>query len=491
MLFNSWQYIVFLPLVFIIYNLLPHKFRWGLLLVASYYFYMSWNADLILLISTTTLTAYVSALQIEKTKNQKSKNRWLLFTCVVSLGLLFFFKYFNFFSQSVIDFLNLISLPVSDFTINVMLPVGISFYTFQTLSYVIDVYNNKMQAEKHLGIFALYVSFFPQLVAGPIERAENLLPQFHKPQKVTANSLAWGLRMIVYGLVKKMFIADFFARFANVVFNDVYSHSPMSILIASMFFAIQIYCDFSGYSDIARGSAKLFGYDLMLNFNTPYLSKSIREFWTRWHISLSSFLKDYVYIPLGGNKKGDKIKTINLLITFFISGLWHGAAWTFVLWGLYHAAAQIIEDKSENIRNKIKNKLKINQASKAYKAFRVMLIFLVVCVGWILFRANTFNEAMYMLTQLPKAVINPFINFNQTIITFGIGINEMIRIVLSIVILFLYDSMLYKGEEPFSVLSTKKAVIRYSISYILAFIAIIAFLTAPSGVVAEFIYFQF
>ncbi len=491
MLFNSWQYIVFLPLVLILYYVLPHKCRWLLLLASSYYFYMSWNANLIVLILTTTVTAYISALQIAKTTKAHIKKRWLIFTCIVSLGMLFFFKYFNFFSQSVIGFLNLISLPVSDFTINVMLPVGISFYTFQTLSYVIDVYNNKIKAEKHLGIFALYVSFFPQLVAGPIERAENLLPQFHKKQTVTPTALAWGLRMIVYGLLKKMFIADFFAGFANIVFNDVYSHSPMSIFVASMFFAIQIYCDFSGYSDIARGSAKLLGYDLMLNFNTPYLSKSIREFWARWHISLSSFLKDYVYIPLGGNKKGATAKALNLLITFLISGLWHGAAWTFVLWGLYHAIAQIIEDKSENLRSKIRNTLKIKKENKIYNAFRVAFIFLVVCASWVLFRANTIADAIFMLMQLPKAIANPLINFEQTVLTLGIGASELVRIALSIFILFFYDTLLYKGYEPFTVLSKQKAYIRYTVSYIIAFIAIIAFLTAPSGVVAEFIYFQF
>ncbi len=491
MLFNSWQYIVFLPTIFLIYNLLPHKFRWCLLLVASYYFYMSWNANLIVLILTTTITSYVSALQIEKATNAIVKKRWLFFACAVSLGMLFFFKYFNFFSQSVATFLNSISLPMGDFTINVMLPVGISFYTFQTLSYVIDVYNSKMQAERHLGIFSLYVSFFPQLVAGPIERAENLLPQFHKKQTVTPAALTWGLRMIVYGLVKKMFIADYFAGFANIVFNDVYSHSPMSILIASMFFAVQIYCDFSGYSDIARGSAKLFGYDLMLNFKTPYLSKSIREFWARWHISLSSFLKDYVYIPLGGSRKGERAKAINLLITFLISGLWHGAAWTFVLWGLYHAIAQLIEDKSEKLRNKIKRKLKINEQLKIYMVFRVIFIFFVVCVGWILFRANTIADAAFMLSQLPKAVANPFVNLKQTMLTLGVGASELARVALSLFILFFYDSLLYKKKEPFTVLSAQKFYIRYSISYIIAFIAIIAFLTAPSGTVAEFIYFQF
>ncbi len=491
MLFNSWQYLIFLPVVFLSYLILPHKYRWVLLLISSYYFYMSWNANLVVLISTTTLTAYISALQIEKTINKNSKKLWLFINCFVSLGILFYFKYFNFFSSSVVYILNKFSLPVDDFTVNVMLPVGISFYTFQTLSYVIDVYKSEMKAEKHLGIFALYVSFFPQLVAGPIERAKNLLPQFHKKQIITPENCAYGLRMIVFGLVKKMFIADFFAIFANTIFNDVYSHTPMTLFIGSIFFAIQIYCDFSGYSDVARGSAKMLGFDLMLNFNTPYLSKSIREFWSRWHISLSTFFKDYVYIPLGGNRKGVFRKSINLIITFLISGLWHGASLTFVLWGLFHGVLQVFEDLTFDFRSKIKNKLKINENNIIISSLQTLFIFFIVCVGWTIFRANNLTDAVYIISQIPKIIVLPFTNFKETILILNINLIDMLRMFLSVFILFFYDSILYKNKDPFILLSSKKPIIRYSISYILSIICIIAFLTAPTGVVAEFIYFQF
>ncbi len=491
MLFNSWQYVVFLPMVFLGYWALPHKLRWVLLLAASYYFYMSWNANLIVLISTTTLVSFLAALKIEKAQSNTTKKIWLFISCFVSLGLLFFFKYFNFFSQSVVDVLQRFSLPVDDFTVNVLLPVGISFYTFQTLAYVIDVYKGEMAAEKHLGIFALFVSFFPQLVAGPIERAPHLLPQFHRPHTLSSSDCSWGLRMIVFGLVKKMFIADYFAQFANTVFNDAHSHTPMSILVGSMFFAIQIYCDFSGYSDVARGSAKLLGFDLMLNFNTPYFSKSIREFWSRWHISLSTFFRDYVYIPLGGNRKGTARKALNIFITFLVSGLWHGAAWTFVLWGAFHGVAQIVEDVTEKPRKALKTRFPMNKALPIFSVLQTVFVFLLVCASWILFRANSLSDALYMLMQLPKVVVHPVANLQNTLTILEIGMAEIVRIGSGLAILFLYDRIQYHKKDPFILLSQKNAFLRISVSYGLAFLCMLVFLTATSGAVAEFIYFQF
>ncbi len=522
MLFNSFEYILFLPCVVALYYILPQKIRWALLLVASYYFYMSWNANLIVLIATTTLTAYVAALQIqkvssnagntiiasgetegaEKSENEeilnekanavKTKKRWLILTCAVSLGLLFYFKYFNFFSQSTTQFLRSISLPVDDFTVNVMLPVGISFYTFQTLSYVVDVYKGKMKAEKHLGIFALYVSFFPQLVAGPIERAENLLPQFHKKHNLTADNASWGLRMICFGLFKKMFVADFVAPFSNAVFNNAHDYTPMSMAVATLFFAVQIYCDFSGYSDIALGSAKILGFDLMVNFNTPYFSKTIREFWQRWHISLSSFLRDYVYIPLGGSKKGKRRTVINLLLTFLISGLWHGAAWTFVLWGAMHGIGQAVGNFTNSARKNVKLKLKIKDDCKIYALFQMFFVFAFVCASWVLFRANSLQDAVYIISQLPKAVAFPVQNFNQTMLHLGVGTYEKLHILFGFVVLFAFDFIRYKHKgDPFVLLAKQKAPVRFGVSYTLAMCSAYAFLTVPVGVVAEFIYFQF
>ncbi len=492
MLFNSFEYIIFLPVVIVLYYILPQKMRTALLLFSSYYFYMSWNADLIVLIATTTITAYVAALQIQKSTSKKTKKIWLIITCTVSLGLLFYFKYFNFFSASVTQLLRSVSLPVDDFTVNVMLPVGISFYTFQTLSYVIDVYTGKMAAEKHLGVFALYVSFFPQLVAGPIERAINLLPQFHVKHNLSAGNFSYGLRMICFGLFKKMFIADFIAPFSNTVFNNVHGHTPMSMAVAVLFFAVQIYCDFSGYSDIAIGSAKILGFDLMLNFNTPYFSKSIREFWQRWHISLSSFLRDYVYIPLGGSKKGKRRTTINLLLTFLISGLWHGAAWTFVLWGAMHGIGQAVGNLSYNARQRLKQRIKLNESAKIYGLFQMMFVFVFVCASWVLFRANTVQDAVYILTRLPGVFISPAANFNATIAALGIQQGDMVQVIISFGGLIAYDfTRFVKKQDPFILLSKQKAVVRHSVSYAMALAVIYSFLTVPVGVVAEFIYFQF
>ncbi len=489
MLFNSWQYIVFLPIVFICYWALPHKIRWAPLLFASYYFYMSWSADLILLIATTTLTSYFAALMIERSSQKATKKIWLFTGCSISLGLLLFFKYFNFFSQTVVDALRYFSLPTDNFTLQVMLPVGISFYTFQTLSYVIDVYKGELSAERHLGIFALYVSFFPQLVAGPIERAQNLLPQFHRRHTFSATKCSWGLRMIVFGLLKKMFIADYFAGFSNAVFNAPYEHTPMSIFVATMFFSVQIYCDFSGYSNVARGSAAILGFDLMLNFNTPFFSRSIKEFWQRWHISLSTFFRDYIYIPLGGSKKGNIFRYRNIVITFLISGLWHGAAWTFVLWGALHGIVQVVEDLfrradfAKNLRSKLPSFLK--------SGFQILAVFLVVCTGWTLFRANSMQEGLYMLFQLPKIVVFPLANLQNTITTLQIGAPQLAKIVFSLSLLFVYDFLQYRGKDPFTLLAQKPAIIRYGVSYGLAFLCMYVFLTVPSGAVAEFIYFQF
>ncbi len=492
MLFNSLQYIVFLPLVILCYFALPHKFRWVLLLCASYYFYMSWNADLIILIATTTLTAYIAALKINSANTAKQKKFWLVLTCTISLGLLFFFKYFNFFSHSITQFLRSISLPVSDFTLNVMLPVGISFYTFQTLSYVIDVYTGKLKPEKHLGIFALYVSFFPQLVAGPIERATNLLPQFKQVHKLNADNAAWGLRMICYGLFKKMFVADFIAPYANTVFNDAQNHTPMSMAVATLFFAVQIYCDFSGYSDIARGSARILGFKLMVNFNTPYFSKTLREFWQRWHISLSSFLRDYVYIPLGGNRKTKKRAMINLVLTFLISGLWHGAAWTFVLWGGVHGLGQIVGNLTLKQRQKLRERLKIKENSRIYGVFQTLFVFAFVCVGWVLFRANTLQDALYIILRLPLVVVNPVQNFMVSMSTLGITTEAFLHILIAFAVLIIFDAVLYtKKQDVFELLAKQKAPVRYAVSYLLAICAVYSFLTVPVGVVAEFIYFQF
>ena len=299
MLFNSFAFLIFFPIVTLLYYVIPHKYRWIMLLIASYYFYMSWNPSLVFLIMGTTLLSYGAGLIIEKSSKKPLRLAATIVAVAGSLIVLFFFKYFNFLSTGISQLLRKVGLPVSDFSLNVLLPVGISFYTFQTLSYVIDVYKGRIKAERHFGYYALFVSFFPQLVAGPIERPENLLPQLKEKKSFQSENIRIGLKFMIVGFFKKVVIADTVAIAVNAVYNDPAQASGLGVAIATALFAVQILCDFDGYTNIAIGVAKLMGIDLMQNFDNPYSARSIKEFWGRWHISLSTWFRDYLYIPLG------------------------------------------------------------------------------------------------------------------------------------------------------------------------------------------------
>lgn len=351
MLFNSLQFLVFFPVVVALYFATPHRFRWILLLAASYYFYAAWRAEYLVLIIASTLVDYGCALRMGAIAEQARRRRWLYLSLASNLGMLFAFKYFNFFSDSaraVFDSLNIFyGVPAFD----VLLPVGISFYTFQTLSYSIDVYRGKQKPERHLGIFALYVSFFPQLVAGPIERSTRLLPQFFEKHEFDAARVTSGLRLVLWGFFKKLVIADRLAVYVTAVYSDPAAYNAPTLVLATYFFAFQIYCDFSGYSDIAIGTARVMGYDLMRNFRRPYFAASIAEFWQRWHISLSSWFRDYLYIPLGGNRVAWWRWYVNLFIVFLVSGLWHGANWTFMVWGGLHGMYLVASLITKNQRD--------------------------------------------------------------------------------------------------------------------------------------------
>ncbi len=333
MLFNSIEFLIFFPIVSIVHFLIPHKYRWVWLLLASYYFYMSWRIEYITLIWISTLIDYFAGRQMGKTDDRKKKRKYLLLSLFANLGLLFTFKYWNFFTSSLNIVLRAMHITYEIPYLNVVLPVGISFYTFQTLSYTIDVYRGVKSTEKHLGIFALYVAFFPQLVAGPIERSTNLLPQFFEKHNIDWRRIVDGLKLMMWGMFKKVVIADRLAVFVDRVYGNPYDYTGLSHIVATIFFAFQIYCDFSGYSDIAIGSAQVLGFNLMDNFRRPYFSRSVSEFWRRWHISLSSWFRDYVYIPMGGNRVSPKRWHFNILTVFVVSGLWHGANWTFISQG--------------------------------------------------------------------------------------------------------------------------------------------------------------
>ena len=491
MLFNSFSYAVFLPVVFILYWMIPHRYRWGVLLAASYYFYMSWNPKYIILILWTTLVSYYAAILIEQQSNVAKKRMILTIAAVICLGLLFFFKYFNFISQSITDMCRLFRINTHPITLHLLLPVGISFYTFQTLSYVIDVYKGTTQAEHHFGIYAAFVSFFPQLVAGPIERSNNLLPQIkatYMPSFVYTNNntafdyscASYGLKLIAWGLFKKIVIADSIAVFTGKVFTNPMEYNGFGLLFSIFSFSIQIYCDFSGYSDIAVGSSKLFGINLMTNFKSPYFSQSIREFWSRWHISLSTWFRDYVYIPLGGNRKGKFRKIINLVITFLVSGLWHGANWIFVIWGGLHGLGQVIE-------NSLIPKDK-QSSNRILRFIKIILVYLFCSFTWVFFVSSSLSDALYIITHFFNGITNPLLYLKSGFfLSVNISKFDLICLFISLIILVIYDYISIR-KDVIALITSQTVFIRWSI-YI-AF-SIWVLLNVSVNDAAEFIYFQF
>lgn len=481
MLFNSFSFAIFLPIVFILYWVLPHKTRWVLILSASYYFYMSWNAKYVFLILFTTIISYVAAILLEKTENLRNKKKILFGTAVACLGVLFFFKYFNFVSESVTAVFNLFAIQMNPILLDLLLPVGISFYTFQTLSYVIDVYKGVVKAEHHFGYYAAFISFFPQLVAGPIERTNNLLPQIKAEHIFNYDQATYGLKLMAWGYLKKIVIADSLAQFVGKVYDVPQGFSGFALVLATVFFTLQIYCDFSGYSDIAIGTAKLLGIDLIANFKSPYFSQSIKEFWSRWHISLSTWFRDYVYIPLGGSRVGKIRHAVNLLITFLVSGLWHGANWTFVVWGGIHGLGQVIE-------NVIVPKNKLNVKSKGFAwAIRVVFVFLFASFAWIFFVSNSLGDAMYVISHMFTGATSPKSYLKNGFEDVGMGEGVLLEECVLILILAMYDYFSL-SVDVIEELSKKKTIIRWIIYICFGLIVVFC---SQKGVAAEFVYFQF
>lgn len=482
MLFNSLKFGVFLPIVFAIYWTIPKRLRWVVLLCSSYYFYMSWNVKYVVLILGTTFISYLCALLLERTDKKAIKKLYLSITITICLGVLFCFKYFNFVSESVVSFFKLFAISMHPITLKLLLPVGISFYTFQTFGYVIDVYRGDIAAEKHFGKYATFVSFFPQLVAGPIERTKNLLPQIKNLNDFSYEKAMYGLKIMAWGFFKKVALADFLALYVDSVYNDLKSFSGFSLIFASFLFAIQIYCDFSGYSDIAIGTAKLFGIDLMRNFNSPYFSTSIKEFWSRWHISLSQWFRDYVYIPLGGNRCSKARQKFNLMVTFLVSGLWHGANWTFVVWGAFHGIIQVIENmfiKKKNIKEKPVYNIRW--------IISVIAVFCLCTVAWVFFRASSIQDAFYVFKNAFAGINHPWSYLKNGLVTMGIKKADLISLIFPITLLTAYDFASLR-TDVIVWLSQRKAIIRWAIWIFIFFFIVFC---RPVGSGGEFIYFQF
>ena len=471
MLFNSLEFLIFFPAVCIIYFLLgKNKFRNPFLLVASYYFYMNWKPIYALLILTSTILTYACGLLVEKhSDDTRKKKTFLTISLVLNFAILFVFKYFNFINESVYELLSLFGLRWSVPNLDILLPVGISFYTFQAVGYSVDVYRGTIKAERNFFTYALFVSFFPQLVAGPIERAKNLLPQFHEEHSFKYDDVAEGFKQMLWGFFMKLCVADRLSAYVDAVYNNVGNHNGTSMIVATIFFTFQIYCDFGGYSNIAIGAARIMGFRLMENFKRPYLSMSVKEFWKRWHISLSSWFMDYVYIPLGGNRVKYGRHLLNLMITFLVSGIWHGANWTFFLWGALHGTylvfgnvfrKYIYSPKQENLFSKV---------------LSVVFCFVLVAFAWVFFRANTVGDAFTiigkMLTEHGNLHVKWFVMSNG---------------LLALLVLIIKDIKDDFGLK-FSFMHSKHMVVRYaSCVLIIAFILLFGVLHG-----GQFIYFQF
>ncbi|WP_040251205.1 MBOAT family O-acyltransferase [Psychroserpens mesophilus] len=475
MLFNSIDFAVFLPIVFALYWLLakyPLRAQNSLLVIASYVFYGWWDWRFLSLILFSTIVDYSIGLALNKTSEDKKRKRLLWTSIVVNIGLLMFFKYFGFFVDNFVTAFTFFGAEIQPNNLNIILPVGISFYTFQTLSYTIDVYKRKLEPTQDFIQFATFVSFFPQLVAGPIERAKHLLPQFEVKRHFDSNFAMSGVYLIIWGLFKKVVVADNCAFFVNQIFNGSSSYSSAELVLGAVLFGFQIYGDFSGYSDIAIGVARLFGFSLMVNFSFPYFSRNIAEFWRRWHISLSTWFRDYVYIPLGGSR-GNKSKQIrNVLIVFLVSGFWHGANWTYIIWGAIHAMLflPLLIFK--------RNRTYVDQYTITYKQLpKIVTTFLLVTLAWIFFRADTATHAINYIIDICRFESLSVVTFYKN----GKSLLFSVIIVVSILVMLAFEFKSVQKHQKEVILSPYMAI----------FIAILITFMGVFKNPSDFIYFQF
>jgi D-alanyl-lipoteichoic acid acyltransferase DltB (MBOAT superfamily) len=436
---------------------------------------MSWQPVYGCLILFVSIISWVSGIYIHKESGGKSKNKFILILClIVSFGVLFIFKYANFISSSVNDLFTALHIQMQIPFLNVLLPVGISFFTFQAVGYMIDVYKGTVRAEKNFFTYALFISFFPQLVAGPIERAKNLLPQFHAVHRFSLDNVTQGLRLILWGYFMKVVVADRLSVYVDAVYNNAAYHSGTSLLLATFFFSFQIYCDFGGYSSIAIGCAKIMDFDLMTNFRRPYLATSVADFWRRWHISLSTWFKDYLYIPLGGNRCSKRRNYFNLLVTFVISGIWHGANWTFIIWGALNGIFQVIGKMLATFNNKALSMLKLSKFPKLLHVGNIAITFVLVSMTWVFFRANNVSDAFLILDK---------ILFNHG----ALFTNNVAYGAFFLCFLFISDILQEHNQGKHLLLESKYFIVRY-VSYLSITIIILMVGVFDSS---QFIYFQF
>jgi len=492
MLFNTYDYFIFLPLTVIIFYLTNLKHRWLVLLSASYIFYSFWNLSYLVLILLSTIVDYTSAIKIYSQSNNTKKKAWLLLSIITNLSILFFFKYLVFFVQNISLIFSNSSILKPLLGMDLILPLGISFYTFQTMAYTIEVYRGRFKPERHFGKFALYVAFFPQLVSGPIERPKNLLIQIQDNPKTHSNNFLFGIKRIIWGLFKKIVIADKLAMIVDPVYFDYSSFDGLQILIATYMFSLQIYFDFSAYCDIAIGSAKIFGFDLSENFNLPYFSKSIKQFWHRWHITLSQWFRDYLYIPLGGTSEKKIYWIRNIIITFIISGLWHGAKWNFIIWGLIHCIYYLFGVLTKDHRNKFYRSIRINNHIK--NIIRKFITFNLISFAWIFFRSLDLTSAIGIIRKIGGDLIYNYQkiidNISMESITFSFQtVSETETIIfIGLMIIFMIIEKSKEGQKFIYSSNTNHIGIKELLIFDYLLIAILLFGNMGSE---EFIYFNF
>ena len=499
MSFNSIDFLIFFPVVVLGYFILPKKIKNYWLLIASYYFYMCWNAQYALLILASTVFTYLSGIIIERIKKsgrdeaQKTRaKKWTVAAClIINLGILFVFKYFNFAMETLTDLFREVGVELNVPKFDLLLPVGISFYTFQALSYTMDVYRDEIYAEKNFFRYALFVSFFPQLVAGPIERSKNLLKQLAVTHKFSFDRFREGLLMMLWGFFLKIVIADRVAIFVDTVYGD-YAHYPGWYLVAAtVLFAVQIYCDFSGYSTIAMGAAKILGIDLMENFNAPYLSVSVAQFWRNWHISLTSWFKDYLYIPLGGSRKGKFRKYLNKMIVFLVSGLWHGAQMSYVIWGGLNGIYQVFGEATQPIRDRVVRTIGLRRESLGHRLGQMFITFVLISFSWIFFRAPNFHSAAEIIRSIFTGNNISVLFDHYSIYQCGLDVWNFRLMIGSILILLIADICKRKGIVLRDIIARQNLWVRCLV-IVLAISFILLFgMWGPAFDKASFIYFQF
>lgn len=497
MLFNSLEFLVFFPVVCLCYYVIPHRVRYLFLLACSYFFYMCWNPEYALLMLTSTAITYASGLlidsaeKIEDERKRIRRKKWYVALSFISnLSILFFFKYFDFAAQTAVKLLAAAGIEAQPPVFDVILPVGISFYTFQALGYTVDVYRKDIYAERNFFKYALFVSFFPQLVAGPIERSKNLLKQLNEKHRFEFERVRDGLLLMLYGFFQKVVLAEYLAIAVNSVYNTYAERTGFQLLTATVLFAFQIYCDFGSYSNIAVGAAKVMGFRLMENFNTPYFAVSVSDFWRRWHISLSTWFRDYLYIPLGGNRKGKVRKWFNLMVVFLVSGLWHGANWHFVIWGGLNGAYQVIGEWMRPLREKIMKLCSVDKNAPSHRTLQMLLTFLLVDISWIFFRAPL-TQGIEIIKKILGFGALPWFTWGDNLTAMGLTLQTRNLLIVSLAVLLFADICKYRGVRVIEWLNAQGIWLRWLVWFAGIFGVLIFGVYGPGYDATQFIYFQF